>query len=170
MRFPSLRFKRPLCSSPETTLLDGGPVTDNHRDINPDTGMQQSYVVLSETERAKGFVRPVRTSYSHVGVPEPRFTVRKLTDEEKQQPGKSSFDYYEEYPESEAPALGRYYTEKQLAGCGSVTEMAVSLAETYARDPSFYGGTFCSNCGAHYPVGAGGEFVWADGSGERVGT
>lgn len=29
------------------------------------SGMQQSYLVLSDEERAKGFVRPVRRSYQH---------------------------------------------------------------------------------------------------------
>lgn len=56
--------------------------------------------------------------------------------------------------------------------CGVVTTMGQSLAETYARDPYFYSGTFCCGCGAHFPVGPadmGGEFVW-DGTDERVGT
>ena len=53
--------------------------------------------------------------------------------------------------------------------CGGVTYMARSLAETIARDPSFYGGTFCARCKTHFPIGAEGEFVW-DGTGERVGT
>lgn len=47
------------------TLIDGSPVTPDHREIDPRTGMQKSYVVLSEDERAKGFVRPVRTKYYH---------------------------------------------------------------------------------------------------------
>ena len=42
-------------------------------------------------------------------------------------------------------------------------------AETYARDPKFYSGTFCVTCKAHRPVGANGEFVWA-GTAEKVGT
>jgi len=53
--------------------------------------------------------------------------------------------------------------------CGSVTTMAQTIAETYARDPFFYSGTFCCACGAHFPVGDDGEFVW-DGSNEKVGT
>lgn len=53
--------------------------------------------------------------------------------------------------------------------CGVVTTMGQTIAETYARDPHFYSGTFCCGCGAHFPVGADGEFVW-DGSDERVGT
>lgn len=53
--------------------------------------------------------------------------------------------------------------------CGTVTTMAQIIAETYARTPTFYSGTFCCGCGAHFPVGVDGEFVWAD-DGEKVGT
>ena len=51
---------------PKTTLTDGSPVTPEHRDIiedGPRKGQQKAYVVLSDEERAKGFVRPVRRSY-----------------------------------------------------------------------------------------------------------
>lgn len=34
--------------------------------IDPETGMQRKYVVLSDEERAKGFVRPVRRTYVHL--------------------------------------------------------------------------------------------------------
>ena len=53
--------------------------------------------------------------------------------------------------------------------CGSVTTMGQTLAETYAREPDFYSGTFCCHCGTHFPVGADGEFVW-QGTNEKVGT
>lgn len=53
--------------------------------------------------------------------------------------------------------------------CGVVTTMGQTLAETYARDPSFYSGTFCVGCSAHFPVGEDGEFVW-DGTSEKVGA
>jgi hypothetical protein len=53
--------------------------------------------------------------------------------------------------------------------CGGVTTMGLALAETYARDPGFYSGTFCAGCGTHFPVGAEGQFTW-DGTGEKVGT
>lgn len=49
-----------------TTLVDGSPVTPDHQEIDPVTGKQKDYVVLSEEERAKGFVRPVRTVYRHL--------------------------------------------------------------------------------------------------------
>jgi hypothetical protein len=101
----------------DTTLTDGSPVTSDHREIDPVTGMQKGYVVLSAEERAKGFVRPVRRSYKHLP-------------------------------------------------CGVVTTMAVALAETYARDPHFYTGTFCVGCRAHFPLD---QFVW-DGTTEQVGS
>lgn len=50
--------------------------------------------------------------------------------------------------------------------CGSTTVMGVALAETYARDPGFYSGTFCCNCGAHFPLD---QFVWL-GTDEKVGS
>jgi len=86
-----------------------GPTKEN--------GQHSSYWILSDEERSKGFVRPVRRSYVH--------------------------------------------TE-----CGSVTTMAQRIAETYARDPKFYGATFCCRCGTHCPVS---EFKW-DGTEEIVGS
>jgi hypothetical protein len=53
--------------------------------------------------------------------------------------------------------------------CGTVTTMGDTLSATYARDPYFYGATFCCGCGTHFPVGMNGEFVW-DGTNEKVGT
>lgn len=53
--------------------------------------------------------------------------------------------------------------------CSGVTTMSQSIAETYARQPDFYSGTFCCDCGAHFPVGENGEFVWL-GTNEKVGT
>ncbi len=85
-----------------------------------DNGQHQSYWVLSESERAKGFVRPVRATYLHIK-------------------------------------------------CGTTTHMGTALAETYARDPHFYGSTFCVECSAHFPVGTAGEFVW-QGTNEKVGS
>lgn len=79
--------------------------------------MQKVYVVLSEEERAKGFVHPVREAYLHLV-------------------------------------------------CGEKTTMGQSIAETYAREPEFYSGTFCCQCRAHFPVA---EFVW-DGTKIPVGS
>lgn len=46
--------------------------------------------------------------------------------------------------------------------CGAVTRMGEALCETYARDPSFYGATYCCRCRLHRPVGKEGEFTWID--------
>lgn len=57
--------------------------------------------------------------------------------------------------------------------CGRITTMARDIAETYARDPDFYSGTFCTTCRGHFPVGEDGEFTWyeMDGTeGPKVGT
>lgn len=54
--------------------------------------------------------------------------------------------------------------------CGVVTTMPQAIAESYASQPNFYGSTFCCGCGGYFPVGAEGNFVWADASGEKVGT
>lgn len=81
--------------------------------VKDETGQQKKYLILSEEERKKGFIRPVRLSYVHLV-------------------------------------------------CGAVTTMNEAIAETYARDPKFYGGTFCVTCRDHFPVGEPprGEFVW----------
>lgn len=106
-------------SRPDTELT-GDPDGRSHREIDPDTGQQLAYVVLSEEKRRKGFVEPFRDSYIHLV-------------------------------------------------CGTKTTMRQSIAETYAREPEFYSGTFCVHCGRHCPVGENGEFVW-DGTNQKVGT
>lgn len=132
-------------------------------------GQHKDYWVLSETERAKGFVRPVRSSYVHVGIPGPKHPLRDLTSEEQKQT--EGFDYakFEDYLDGG----GRYWRQVDLdrigKGCGVVTSMGRALAETYAREPGFYGSTMCVNCSTHLPVGQDGEFVWS-GTDERVGT
>ena len=49
-------------------LLSGDPVPEDHShtELKPN-GQQKDYVVLSDEERAKGFVRPLRKSYVHTG-------------------------------------------------------------------------------------------------------
>ena len=128
-----------------------------------------AYLILSEEERAKGFVRPVRKSYLHIGPKKPQ-NLRDLTDDERRRYRTFNYVKYEEYPE-EHPALGRFWTQVDLdkatkGGCQTVTKMSLALAETYARDPKFYGATFCYHCQMHLPVE---EFVW-DGTDELVGS
>lgn len=126
------------------------------------------YLILSDEEREKGFIRPLRTKYQHVGPIPPQHPLTDLTDEEKSEFAKQKWVKYEKYPEAEYPSLGRYWTEEQLnnKGCGGVTSMALPLCETYARNPKFYGSTYCVGCQRHIPVE---EFIW-DGTNERVGS
>jgi hypothetical protein len=100
-------------------LTDGSPVPEDrsHAEIDPKTGMQRAYVVLSDEERAQGFVRPLRFVYRHLK-------------------------------------------------CGQTTRMGQKIAETYARNPEFYTGTYCAHCGSHHSLD---QFVW-DGTEERVGS
>lgn len=151
-----------------TTAPEGAPTTDKLPD-----GQLADHYVLCESERAKGFVEPVRDAYLHVGTPGPTYPLRDLTNEERERYG-ADVVKYEPYPESERPALGRIWTQADLdkvgKGCGCRTTMPQSIAETYAREPGYYGSTFCCGCGAYFPVGARGEFVWDDGGNQRVGT
>lgn len=54
-----------------------------------------------------------------------------------------------------------YRTSYRHKACGTMTTMGAAIAETYARDPWFYGGTFCVSCSKHRPLT---EFTWLDGS------
>jgi len=57
--------------------------------------------------------------------------------------------------------------------CGGETSMAGKIAETYARRPDFYGGTFCARCGAHFSlVGRDDvrQFEWVDERGKTDGS
>jgi len=132
-------------------------------------GQHEVYLVLSDEERAKGFVRNVRRSYKHVGAAGPEYPLQDLTDEQNKRYEGCGYIKFEKYPDGSA-AIGRYWTEKQLAevgnGCQSVTTMGQALAETYARDPKFYGATYCCHCQKHLAVE---EFVW-EGTNEKVGS
>jgi hypothetical protein len=148
-----------------TVLTNGQPVPEDrsHEQIDPRTGMQRGYVVLSEEERKRGFVKPVRQRYKHVGPPQP-VNLRDLTEEEIQHndpKGGLGYVKYEEYGPEQSPLVGKFWTQAELDRvqfrCGAVTTMGLALAETYARNPSFYGGTFCAACRKHYPLV---EFTW----------
>lgn len=146
---------------------DGPTPTEETR---PD-GQKADHWVLSDEERAKGLIRPVRLSYRHVGVGKPK-QLRELSDEEKERYAQFKYVAFEPYGEDRAPVTGRYWTQEQLDradGCGQETRMPVKCAETYAAQPNFYGSTFCCHCQGYFPVGAQGEFVWLD-DGTRVGT
>jgi hypothetical protein len=160
-----------LTSDPKDPRLGHGP------DNGPGP-QNEAYLVLSEAERAKGFTRPLRLSYRHVGIAGPRYPLRDLTPEERERWPDEGYVKYEEYP-PESAALGRLWKQAELdaigKGCGTVTTMGRAIAETYARQPvGFYGSTYCCGCMRHLPVGRDGEFTWieADGpeAGNRVGT
>ncbi len=143
--------------------------------LNPKTGQYGAYWVLSEEERKGGLVRPLRLTYRHVGLP-PKYPTRELTEEETGRYSAFGYVCFEAYPEDspesqEGNVTGRFLTSKQLSsGCGQTTKMSLAIAQTYAKKPDFYGATFCAVCAKHLPVGERGEFIWDDGSGERVGT
>lgn len=136
-------------------------------------GQNSCYLVLSEEERAKGFIRPIRDTYIHKG----RYVGKKwreLTTEEKDRYHKYDYAAFVPNEDKESAVTGTFISQKELdkikdgyvAGCGAVTKMGYPLAETYARDPKFYGATFCIGCNKHLPVG---EFIW-DGTNENVGS
>ena len=155
------------------TTTDGNPPAPGHAHgvtsaPQPvgSNGQYGAYWVLSPEERAKGFIRPVRDRYVHV-TPAARYPLRDLTSEEATLYEGMGYVKYEPYPEDQRPTLGKFWTAADLAPrCNTTTTMGTALAETYARDPKFYGATFCVHCGAHFPVE---EFVWK-GTAERVGT
>jgi hypothetical protein len=134
-------------------------------------GQHEHYPVLSEEERARGFVRPVFRAYRHVGLrgvicglksptnadgtPVPAGRVRACSGRVGHQ--HEHFQSWYDLTEAE--------WAKKMDGCGATTQMGLALCETYARDPHYYGATFCVGCHTHLPVGEAGEFVWVDGLG-----
>ena len=75
-------------------------------------------------------------------------------------------DYYVLCPEERAKGFVRPVRQEYTHDkCHTKTFMGLALAETYARDPHFYGSTFCVACGGHFPIA---EFKWLDG--EVLGT
>lgn len=72
--------------------------------------MNKKYLVLSPEELAKGYVEPIRDTYTHLN-------------------------------------------------CQRNTTMGPAIAATYARNPKFYGATYCVTCSMHRPLT---EFVWRD--------
>jgi hypothetical protein len=146
----------------------------------PDLGevpQNKKYLVLSEEELAKGFIRPVRTTYVHKG---------RLFDkgiEMLEEPYVSDHNG-KTYVAIAAVLLnedgsrkgGAYLTQEELdqhrktggyvGGCGVETVMGLKLAQTWARDINFYGATYCCGCNKHIGVH---EFLWSD-DGEMLGS
>jgi len=134
--------------------------------VDPSSGQHKDHWVLPDAERAKGFVRPMRLTYTHVG-PKPPGNLVDLTPAERERHSGQAYVKFEPYPEEHALA-GMYWTQERLdslGGCKQATTMPRKIAETAARDPGFYGKTFCCGCNDYLPVA---EFVWDDGS--RMGS
>ena len=79
----------------------------------------EAYLVLSEEEREKGFVRRYRDTYVHVGN-KPKRPLRELTEEERTRYGSFHYVAFESYSESESPVTGRFWTQADLdhKACG----------------------------------------------------
>jgi hypothetical protein len=156
-----------------------------------DTGkvpQNKKYLVLSEDELAKGFVRPVRGKYIHVGKKierheDGRLYGKLILIDDLDYPINDSYTHetgyggYIKYPDDHpGSAIGKYITifevkaiqsrKVYFGGCEGETSMGKSLAETYARDPKFYGATYCVHCSKHLPVK---EFIWSN-TNEIVGS
>lgn len=147
-------------------LTDGSPVPADrsHTEIDPKTGMQKGYIVLSPEERAKGFMKPVRRSYIH----ESRSVCGKMQPKNDKRIGGSRHMCGRAYPHEGECGQWKLVSQPEHAraerahrtSCGVMTTMGLGLAETYARNPHFYSGTFCVGCHAHFPLN---QFYWEDG-------
>lgn len=127
----------------------------------------KKYLVLSEAELAKGYVRPVRTSYVHTGrlicgkvqSPDeyglPADAVAYVCSMEKNHEGDCRI-----FSPVNKRELRRLETTGFLGGCDTTTTMHTTLAETYAANPKFYSATYCCQCMMHINVN---EFQWKDG-------
>lgn len=149
-----------------TTTNPKNPLLQRGVDDGP-TEQAPVYLLFSEAERDKGFVRPLRSTYKHVGI-HPEYPLRDLTPEEKQTTMGELYVAFEKYPEERSPATGRFWTKAELNfKCDGVTTIqSKEITETYARSPQFYGSTYCIPCQRHVPVK---ECVWVD-DGSRVGS
>ncbi len=159
---------------PKICTTSGRSVDEVRADQTETIGQHKDYIVLCPDERAKGFVRPYRDKYIHSGRSvcgaylDPR-EIRETKDfweicaQEHGHTGACGSPFYGDLLPSEAKQI---HSTHRKGGCGAETKMGQALSETYARDPSFYGATFCVKCNKHLPVA---EFVWSQ-DGEVVGS
>lgn len=156
---------------PKTCTTSGRSVEEVRADQTEATGQHKDYVVLCPDERAKGFVRPYRDKYIHSG----RSACGKIVHPTGMLGGERDICALKN--EHDGECVGPFYTVTQpeharllethrKGGCGVETKMGQALSETYARDPKFYGATFCVGCNKHLPVD---EFTWSR-DGETVGS
>lgn len=185
MALEAARMKNaPPVDRSQQQLASGEPVpVDRSHVETKGNGQQKDYVVLTPAERAKGFVRPVRDAYRHVGLDicgsnlgpwnHGDSFVATVCGGLKGHSGEHGHDGKHRVFVATQPQLDRLQETGRFKGCDAVTTMSQSIAETYARDPAFYSGTFCTTCREHFPVGERGEFTWYENDGregQRVGT
>lgn len=89
--------------------------------------------------------------------------LRKIGPDGQQEAYRVLFD------EERAKGLVRPVRQSYIhVSCGAVTHMSQADAEAYARDPAFYGATFCIPCGKHFRLideAGNAAFLWEpDGS------
>lgn len=81
----------------------------------------------------------------------------------------SSFDYGNKKPDGqherhpvnlEGEVVRPYRDTYTHNSCGAATKIGSNIAETYQKNPKFYGSTFCVGCGKYFPVV---DFKWNDG-------
>jgi hypothetical protein len=150
---------------PALCTTSGKPVAEVLAGQRNETGQHEGYIVLCPDERAKGFVRPYRDKYKHVGpaILEHRagcpslVCVCRHAVHENNRCGSCECGVF---------APSGLCSCRRSRACGTVTTMGRALSETYARDPKFYGATFCCGCNRHLPVA---EFVWTA-DGQEVGS
>jgi hypothetical protein len=164
----------------EVGYNESGEVVINHPDLKPDehgvghivfspaqarnlADLLRKHATIAEndvrekrevTERAKAEAIPVDRSKRCMlsGNPE-------TDDHRKLRADGMQKDYVVLCPEERAKGFVRPVRHSyRHSACGSTTMMSRDLAETYARDPKFYDGTFCAVCRSHYPLD---QFTWA---------
>lgn len=113
----------PEKETPKMCTTSGRSVEEVRADQAAETGQHKDYIVLCPDERAKGFIRPYRDRYIHVGI------------------GGSEINPNDPFKHG-----------RTGGACGAETRMGRALSETYARDPKFYNATFCTGCNRHLPV------------------
>lgn len=117
----------------------------------------EAYLIISDEERSKGFVRPVRRSYVHRGIPDcvcrdSRYHHERSVAEDGQPRWGTCY---------KCECTGFEVDDATWSGCQHTTTMGQELAETWARDTRFYGATYCATCQKHLAIE---EFTWQDGS------
>ncbi|MGC2234291.1 MAG: hypothetical protein WBA09_22510 [Candidatus Acidiferrum sp.] len=166
---------------------DDGEVVVNHPDLKPDENgvghivfspnqaRNLAELLVKQARVAEQFLADQREAERLKNIPEVDRTKRCMLSGSKETPEHREIepstgmqkDYVVLCPGERAKGFVRPVrrTYRHLL-CNTTTTMGLALAETYARDPEFYSGTFCCHCRTHFPLD---QFVW-EGTKERVGS